>query len=135
MASLRKMTDDELRSEIVRLRLLGDDKQLRDAELERVGRENERLNKFAANHSKPKRAKKPTFKYCPLHATELSRWQFVSAQPDTVELADSGERLLIHFPHHWQPGEPIETRVAAVGVITAGYVIAVKRAARRLNII
>lgn len=53
----------------------------------------------------------------------------VQVQGDTDALADKFERLLIHFPHHWQPGEPVDTRLAPIGILTAGWVIGVRAGA------
>lgn len=50
----------------------------------------------------------------------------VTVQADSDELADQGERLLIYFPRRWQPGDPVDTRIAAIGIVTAGWVVGVK---------
>jgi len=47
-------------------------------------------------------------------------------QGDSEDLAQKGQRLLIYFPRGWKPEEPLETRVADVGVVTAGWVIGLK---------
>lgn len=47
-------------------------------------------------------------------------------QADTDKLANQGERLLIYFPRRWEPGNPIETRIAAQGMLTAGWVIGIR---------
>lgn len=47
-------------------------------------------------------------------------------QADSDELAMSGERLMIRFPLRWQPGEPVETRVASKDIVTAGWAIGVR---------
>lgn len=54
-------------------------------------------------------------------------FQPVEPQPDCEAIAECQERLIINFSIRWSPGEQVDTRVAAVGVITAGWVIGVKR--------
>ena len=65
-----------------------------------------------------------------------STWTFpVSAIPftpiaacaDTDELAGQGKRLLIRFGRRWEPGDPIESKVADMGMLTSGWVIGIAR--------
>ena len=54
-------------------------------------------------------------------------------QGDTDGLSRYFERLLIKFPLKWEPGEPVDTVVAPLGILTAGWVIGLRIPKRKEN--
>lgn len=57
---------------------------------------------------------------------KFAQWKPVMVQGDNDVLAEKNERLLIYFPRDWVAGQPVETRIAPVGEIYAGWVVGVR---------
>lgn len=57
---------------------------------------------------------------------KFAQWTPVMVQGDNDVLARENERLLIYFPKDWRAGDPVITRLAPVGIITAGWVVGIR---------